>query len=122
SKIIPEQSRVGCFAEGEGRNAVYLAKLGHQVTAYDQSTMGLDKTEDLAHKNDVQVETIAMDLTNEKVPTIQCDAAIVVCRHVLKDSQSFLLLSMIASVTPSVYILIDLYSENNLSSDTCGPK
>src|SRR5699024_7685282 len=81
SKISLEQSRVGCFAEGEGRNAVYLAKVGHQVTAYDQSTIGLDKTEDLAHKNDVQVETIAMDLTKEKGPTKQFDAAIMVFGH-----------------------------------------
>jgi hypothetical protein len=30
-----------CLAEGEGRNAVHLATLGHRVTAVDQSEVGL---------------------------------------------------------------------------------
>ena len=54
SHIIPEHSKVGCFAEGEGRNAVYLAKLGHDVTAYDQSMIGLEKTKTLASQNNVK--------------------------------------------------------------------
>ena len=32
-----------CLAEGEGRNAVHLAALGHRVTAVDQSESGLAK-------------------------------------------------------------------------------
>ena len=44
SSIIPNHSKVGCFAEGEGRNAVYLAKLGHEVTAYDQSWVGKNES------------------------------------------------------------------------------
>src|SRR5699024_12368759 len=55
SAILPEQAKVGCFAEGEGRNAVYLARLGHEVTAYDQSQTGLEKTKLLASEHDVSV-------------------------------------------------------------------
>jgi hypothetical protein len=32
-----------CLAEGEGRNAVHLARLGHQVIAQDLSPVGLQK-------------------------------------------------------------------------------
>src|SRR5699024_1044503 len=35
SSIIPLHAKVGCFAEGEGRNAVYLAKLGNDVTTVE---------------------------------------------------------------------------------------
>src|SRR5699024_7941090 len=55
--LLSENSKIACFAEGEGRNAVYLAKQGHQVTAYDQSQIGLEKTTALAHKNGVEVAT-----------------------------------------------------------------
>src|SRR5699024_7637881 len=55
SSTIPPRAKVGCFAEGEGRNAVYLAKLGHDVTTYDQSIIGLEKTETLALNNNVHV-------------------------------------------------------------------
>ena len=37
-----------CLAEGEGRNAVHLATLGHRVTAVDQSDVGLSKARRLA--------------------------------------------------------------------------
>jgi hypothetical protein len=37
-----------CLAEGEGRNAVHLAQLGHAVTAVDQSAVGLAKAARLA--------------------------------------------------------------------------
>ena len=37
------QQKILCLAEGEGRNAVYLAKLGFDVLAVDQSKVGLGK-------------------------------------------------------------------------------
>jgi len=42
-------------AEGEGRNAVFAAKLGWTVTAFDASTEGKRKAEMLASKNKVQI-------------------------------------------------------------------
>ena len=38
-----------CLAEGEGRNAVFLAARGHAVTAVDFSAEGLRKAERLAN-------------------------------------------------------------------------
>ena len=56
------RGRVLCLAEGEGRNAVFLAGLGHEVTAVDLSTEGLRKTERLAKERDVTVTTVHADL------------------------------------------------------------
>src|SRR5690625_1856037 len=78
SDHIPRQSKVACFAEGEGRNAVYLAKLGHDVTAYDQSTVGLKKMQNLASQNNVTVDAVEVDLTKEKVKSNRYDAAVMV--------------------------------------------
>ena len=36
-----------CLAEGQGRNAVYLAALGHEVTAVDRSAVGLERAREL---------------------------------------------------------------------------
>ncbi|WP_257352201.1 class I SAM-dependent methyltransferase [Pseudalkalibacillus decolorationis] len=122
SNIIPEHSKVGCFAEGEGRNAVYLAKLGHDITSYDQSMIGLEKTKTLASQNNVDVETVAIDLTKEKVKPNQYDAAIMVFGHVPKKDQPFFLESMISSVKPGGYIIFEIYSEAQLEYQTGGPK
>ena len=40
---LPPGGRVLCIGEGEGRNAVFLAKQGFAVTAVDMSHVGLDK-------------------------------------------------------------------------------
>ena len=122
SSILPEQSKVGCFAEGEGRNAVYLAKLGHEVTAYDQSMIGLEKAKVLAGSNTVHVETVAMDLTKEKVKPNQYDAAIMVFGHVPKKDQLFFMENMMNSVKPGGYIIFEVYSEAQLEYQTGGPK
>jgi SAM-dependent methyltransferase len=122
SPIIPEHSKIACFAEGEGRNAVYLAKLGHDVTAYDQSMIGLEKTKTLASQNKVKVETVAMDLTKELVKPNQYDVAIMVFGHVPKKDQPFFMENMMNSVKPGGTIIFEVYSEAQLGYQTGGPK
>lgn len=122
SYMIPKYSKIGCFAEGEGRNAVYLAKLGHDVTAYDQSRVGLEKTRTLASQNNVNIQTVEVDLTKEKVKLNQYDAAIMVFGHVPKRDQQFFIESMIGSVKPGGFIIFEVYSEAQLEYQTGGPK
>ena len=55
---LAPHSRVLCLADGEGRNGVYLATLGHRVTAADQSRVGLQKAKKLAEKKQVSIETL----------------------------------------------------------------
>ena len=58
---IPK-GKVLSLAEGEGRNAVFLAKQGYSVTAVDASLVGLNKARKLAEENGVIVEFIHTDL------------------------------------------------------------
>ena len=44
-----------CPADGEGRNGVFLAKKGFQVTTFDQSSEGCKKAEQLAKKHQVDI-------------------------------------------------------------------
>ncbi len=50
---------IGC---GEGKDAVFLAKCGYQVTAFDLSEPGLDKAKRLAEHNQVQVNFFRGDI------------------------------------------------------------
>ena len=60
---IAPKSRVLCLAEGEGRNATFLAALGHSVLAVDFSTRALQKARALAADRGVAIETEQADLT-----------------------------------------------------------
>lgn len=62
-------------AEGEGRNAVFAAKLGWNVSAFDISVEGKNKAVTLAKKNDVAIsykvgELETLDLGNEQFDAI----------------------------------------------------
>jgi len=52
------------LCEGEGRNAVYLARLGYRVTAVDFSEVGLAKARTLAAKHNVTITTMVVDLAD----------------------------------------------------------
>jgi 2-polyprenyl-3-methyl-5-hydroxy-6-metoxy-1,4-benzoquinol methylase len=57
-----ERGKVLCLAEGEGRNAVHLAREGFAVTAVDSSRVGLAKAEKLGREHGVAIEAIHADL------------------------------------------------------------
>jgi cyclopropane fatty-acyl-phospholipid synthase-like methyltransferase len=53
---IPDGSRVLCVADGEGRNSVHLASLGHAVTAFDPSPNAVAKARALAAEAGVEID------------------------------------------------------------------
>lgn len=61
---IPNNGKVLCLAEGQERNAVYLAQQGHQVTAVDQSAVCLQRAEQLAAEKGVTIQTVVADLAD----------------------------------------------------------
>jgi len=54
---LPEELHVVEFAAGEGRNSVWLAQQGFQVTAFDLSDVGMKKARELARQHDVVIDT-----------------------------------------------------------------
>jgi len=48
--------RALCVADGEGRNSVWLARQGLQVTAFDFSPVGIEKARRLAERSGVKVD------------------------------------------------------------------
>ncbi|UTH16601.1 class I SAM-dependent methyltransferase [Macrococcus epidermidis] len=114
---------IACFAEGEGRNAVYLAQLGYDVATFDYSKEGLKKTEKLAEKFNVHVETNLKDLTvEEAVDKAQFDNAVMIFGHVEEDKQQVLFNNMIQSVKAEGKIYFELYAKAQIDYGTGGPK
>lgn len=54
--LLPTRGRALCVAEGEGRNAVWLAERGLDVTAFDASATALEKARRLAGTRGVAVD------------------------------------------------------------------
>lgn len=71
-----------CLAEGEGRNAVYLAQGGHHVTAVDLSAVGLDKAARLATKCGVEIATVHADLADDAIERGAWTGIVAIFAHV----------------------------------------
>ncbi|PEA21530.1 SAM-dependent methyltransferase [Bacillus cereus] len=119
---LANYNKVIAFAEGEGRNAVFLARKGHEVTAIDYSESGLEKTKKLAEKYDVNVHTKKVDLLTDGLPDNEFDAAIMVFGHFHTDNQKMVLNKMIYMIRPGGLIMFEVYSKKQLNYGTGGPK
>ena len=56
SNYLKPKSSVLCIADGEGRNGVWLAKQGMQVTGFDISDIALAKARQFAADNEVYIQ------------------------------------------------------------------
>ncbi len=61
---------------GEGRNAVFIAQKGHQVTGIDISSVAIKKARKLAKDNGVRINTIVGTLNKYVIPKESFDAII----------------------------------------------
>ncbi|RUS48925.1 bifunctional 2-polyprenyl-6-hydroxyphenol methylase/3-demethylubiquinol 3-O-methyltransferase UbiG [Cohnella sp. AR92] len=114
--------RIVAFAEGEGRNAVYLARQGYHVTAWDYAENGLKKTEKLAERYQVKVETELKDLLRDSVPSEAYDGALMVFGHFPKAEQRKVFDKLLAVVKPGGIVMLEVYSEDQIRYGTGGPK
>ncbi len=113
--------RVLCLAEGEGRNAVYLALRGLVVTAVDQSEVGLAKALALAVRHGVTIETVVADLADYDVGT-GWSAIVSVWCHVPSALRTKLHAAVEAGLAPGGVFVIVSYTPDQITLGTGGPK
>ena len=65
-KQTNNNEKILLLAEGEGRNAIYLAKLGYDITTYDMSQVGINKQYQLASEARVDIDANYGDITKPK--------------------------------------------------------
>src|SRR5699024_4074990 len=114
--------RIALLAEGEGRNAVYLARLGNQVTTYDVSKEGIEKMERLAASEDVTVDANLRDITiKDAEPRETYDISVNIFRHVPAEGKLQMFTNLVECVKPGGMIVFELYSKEQLEYKTGGP-
>lgn len=113
--------KVIAFAEGEGRNAVFLAKRNLEVTAIDYAESGLQKAKKLAQKNGVEIHSKKIDLLVEDVASDEYNAAIMVFGHFHKNDQTMVLNKMKKAIKPKGILMLEVFSKEQLKYGTGGP-
>ena len=79
--LLPRGARVLVPGDGEGRNGVWLATRGHQISVVDQSAAGLRKCAQLAAASGVGVETVQADLSDYQPEVAGFDALVLIFVH-----------------------------------------
>lgn len=110
------------LAEGEGRNAVYLAALGLQVHCVDGSAVGLAKARRLASSQGVNISTEVADLAMYQPAENQYQSVISVSAHLPGVIRCRLYPLIERCLKSNGILLLEAYSENQLKRDTGGPK
>ena len=120
-RAIPK-GKVLSVAEGEGRNAVFLAKHGYSVTAVDSSQMGLKKAEKLAEENGVEIEFIQADLAEFEVGDGQWDGIVSIFCPLPSVHRKRLHERVVAGLKPNGVYLVEAYTPAQLKYGTGGGK
>ena len=105
---------------GEGRNAVWLASRGWQVTAVDFSDVGLDKARRLAEAANATVELVCADAT-EPVDR-RYDLVIVLYLHLPAEQRRTAYVNAAGAVAPGGTLLVVGHDLANLTDGTGGPQ
>ncbi|MCA9022671.1 MAG: class I SAM-dependent methyltransferase [Planctomycetaceae bacterium] len=115
------QGRILCLAEGEGRNAVFLARQGYQVTAVDASEVGLQKALRLAEKQQTSIEIVHADLATFEPGENQWDGIVSIFCHVPQEIRKRIHGKIGTALKAGGVFLLEAYTPQQLKYGTGGP-
>jgi SAM-dependent methyltransferase len=115
------RGRTLCIAEGEGRNAVFLAEHGHDVVAIDASAVGLDKAVRLARERGVVIETQVADLAEFEIEPGSWDAIVSIFAHVPPAIRKPLHRKIVQGLRPGGMLVLEAYTPEQIRLGTGGP-
>jgi SAM-dependent methyltransferase len=107
-------------AAGEGRNAVWLARGGWDVTALDFSEVGLAKARALAEHARVTIDTILGDATHPVGGVY--DLVVVLYLHLPEEQRRQAIAHAAAAVAPGGLLLVVGHDPTNVTAGLGGPQ
>lgn len=108
------------LGEGEGRNAVYVAGLGHRVVAVDQSEVGLAKARRLAADRDLTIETICADLEGYPIEPGAWAGIVSIFCHLPSRVRVELYAAAVRGLRPGGILVLEAYSPKQIGRGTGG--
>ncbi|KPJ94694.1 MAG: SAM-dependent methyltransferase [Gammaproteobacteria bacterium SG8_11] len=115
------QGKILCVAEGEGRNAVFLATHGYEVVAVDSSAVGLKKAKKLAEERGVGIETVVTDLAHFDIEPESWDGVVSIFAHLPPVVRKELHKKIVNGLRPGGVLILEAYRPDQLKYKTGGP-
>jgi SAM-dependent methyltransferase len=120
--LLGAGQRALSVADGEGRNAVWLAEQGLDVTATELSPVALDKAEALAAARGVRVDFALADALNWTYPDEAFDLVVAIfIQFAAPDERARLFENLKRTLRPGGRIVLQGYTPKQLDYRTGGP-
>ena len=120
-RLVPG-GRALCVADGEGRNSVWLALQGLQVTAFDISPRGVDKARALAQRSAVTVDFQVSAVEDWAWTSEAFDVvAAIFVQFAPPDERARLFAGMLHTLKRGGWLLLQGYTPRQLEYRTGGP-
>lgn len=121
-RAFPAAGELLSLGEGEGRNAVFLAEQGFQVTAVDLSSYGLKKAQALAADRGVSITAIEADLEAFDLGQARWDGICNIFCHLPPELRIRLYARIRQALRPGGVFLTEQYAKAQLQYQSGGPK
>jgi len=110
-----------CLADGEGRNGVYLAGLGHRVTSVDLTQAGMAKAAALAGERGVDLTTVVADLADYDLGEDRWDLIVSIFAHTPPPIRARVHGAIAAALRPGGSFVLEAYTPDQIGRGTGGP-
>ena len=114
--------RVLSIADGEGRNGVFLATRGYDVTSVDASSVGLAKARRLADARGVRLTTVVADLAEFVIAPDSWEGIVSIFCHLPPSLRARVHAQAVRGLAPGGLFVLEAYSPEQLRHGTGGPK
>jgi hypothetical protein len=109
------------LGDGEGRNGVYLATRGLDVTSLDYAEMGLRKAKKLAEEKNVDLKTILSDVNEFDFGKEKWGTIVLIFLHLTKDERKNLYSKIKDALLPDGLYFMEVFSVDQLNYNSGGP-
>lgn len=110
-----------CYADGEGRNSVYVAEQGWRTTAVDLTRTGIAKGQQLAEMQGVHVTGIVADLAEWDLGVDRWDLIVSIFAHLPPDVRRDLHRRVVIALRPGATFILEAYTPDQIGRGTGGP-
>lgn len=121
TQSFPEGSKILCLAEGEGRNGVYLAEQGHDVTCVDYSEEGIRKMTQLADMKGVVIHPVLADLNEYEFLPNAWDGIVIIFGHLPTALREKVHGQFFKGLKPGGKLVLEAYHKSQMEYKTGGP-
>lgn len=118
---LSEPGKILLPAEGEGRNAVYAALCGWQVTAFDFSIEARKKAMSLAASKNVEIDYLIKDITNVVFGEDSFDLLAMIYVHPIPAHKSAINKTLASFVKPGGHIIMEVFGKGHEKYQAVNP-